>query len=74
MTSLIRLTKILFRQKIKGGRACAFFQLNYSEICNDILKCLSEDIKIKSANVYKIVEKYLKHEDYHGKKFERKYL
>ena len=46
------------RQSIKGGRVCAFNQNYKSKICDDVLKILSEEMKVK-GNVYDIIEAYM---------------
>ena len=35
------------RQSIKGGRVCAFNQFYRSKTCDEVLKPLSEDIKVE---------------------------
>ena len=44
------------RRSIKGGRVCAFNQTYKSEICDDILKIISKELKVE-RNVYDIIEK-----------------
>ena len=47
------------RQGIKGGRVCSFNQYYKSEICDDVLKILSEELKVE-GDVYDIIEAYIK--------------
>ena len=44
-------------QSIKGGRVCSFIQYYKSEICDDILKILSEELNV-IGNIYDIIETY----------------
>ena len=60
------------QQSIKGGRVCAFNQYYKSEICDDILKVLSEELNVK-GNIYDIIEVYLNYKNKHFKIFEKEY-
>ena len=60
------------RQSIKGGRVCVFNQYYKSEICDDILKIISEEIYV-TGNIYNIIEAYLEYKDKHFKNFQKEY-
>ena len=47
-------------QSIKGGRVWAFHQYYKSNLCDDILKIISEELNVK-GNIYDIIEAYLKY-------------
>ena len=47
------------RQSTKGRRVCAFNQYYKSKICDDVLKTLSEELKVEGI-VYDIIEAYMK--------------
>ena len=47
------------RQSIKGGHVCSFNQYYRSKICDEVLKILSEGLKVE-GNVYDIIEAYMK--------------
>ena len=49
-------------QNIKGGRVCAFNQCFMSEICGDVLKMLSRELKVE-GNVYDVIEAYMKYKN-----------
>ena len=60
------------RQSIKGGRVCAFNQYYQSNICDDVLKIISEEICVK-GNIYDKIEAYMNYKNKHYRKFEKEY-
>ena len=54
------------RQSIKGGRVCAFNQYYSSKVCDEVLKKLSEELKIEGS-VHDIIEAYMKYKKHHLK-------
>ena len=59
------------RQRITGGRVCAFIQKYKSKICDDTLKIITEELNLKE-NIYDFVEAYLKYKNKHCKIFKKK--
>ena len=47
------------RQPIKDGRVCSFNQYYQSQICDDVLNILSEELNVK-GNVYDTFEAFKK--------------
>ena len=60
------------RQSIKGGRVCAFNHYYRSKICHDVLKILSEELKVK-GNVYESIEAYIEYKNKHLKIIKEEY-
>ena len=60
------------RQSVKGGRVCVFNQNYKFEICDDVLKILSEKLNVK-GNVYDIIEAYMKYKNEHLKIIKEEY-
>ena len=62
------------RQSIKGGRVCAFNQSYKSKHFEDIIKILIKELGVnKDANIYNIIEEYLKYKDKYFKIYEKEY-
>ena len=60
------------RQSIKRGRVCVFNQYYESKKGDDILKIISEDLKVK-GNIHDEIETYLKYKNKHFEIFEKEY-
>ena len=60
------------KQSIKGGQVCAFFQYYVSNICDEVIKVLSEELNVK-RNVYHIIEAYIKYKNIHSKIIREEY-
>ena len=62
------------RQSIKGGRVCAFNQYYKSDHYNDIKRILSKELGVpKDANVYEIIEEYLRYKKKYYDRYEKEY-
>ena len=62
------------RQSIKGGRVCAFNQHYKSDHFNDIKRILSKESSVpKNADIYEIIEEYLRYKKKHYDIFEKEY-
>ena len=62
------------RQSIKGGRVCAFNQFYKSNHCNDIKRILSKELGVpKNANIYEIIEEYLRYKKKYYDIYEKEY-
>ena len=59
------------RQAAYRGRVCAFNQYYKSKSCDDILKIISQQLKIEGS-VYDKMETYMKHKSEHFKIFKKK--
>ena len=46
------------RQSIKGGHVCVFNRYYISKICSDVLKVISEELKVE-GNIYDNIETYM---------------
>ena len=62
------------RQSIKGGRVCAFNQYYKSDHYKDIKRILSKELGVpKDANVYEIIEEYLRYKKKYYDRYEKEY-
>ena len=62
------------RQSIKGVRECAFNQYYKSNYYNDIKRTLSKELGVpKNANIYEIIEEYLRYKKKHYDIYEKEY-
>ena len=62
------------RQSIKGGRVCAFNQHYKSKHFDDIKRTLSKELDVnKDANIYEVIEGYLKYKKKYYDKFKKEY-
>ena len=60
------------RQSIKGGRVCSFNQHYKSNHFDDIKRILSKELGTpKNANIYDIIEEYLRYKNKHYEKLKR---
>ena len=60
------------REAAYGGRVCAFNQYYKSKHCEDLLKIISKELRVK-GNVYDINEAYMEYKNKHFKIFEKEY-
>ena len=60
------------RQAAYRGRVCAFNQFDKSKHCDDILKIISQELKVEGS-VYDKIEDYMKYKNEHFKIFEKEY-
>ena len=60
------------RQSIEGGRVCTFNQYYKSNICKDILKIVSQKLKVE-GNVYDMLDAYMKYKNEHLKVNKQEY-
>ena len=60
------------RQSIKVGRVCSFSQSYKSELCDCILKIISEELNVK-GNFYDILQAFLNYKNKHFKIYEKVY-
>ena len=62
------------RQSIKGGRVCSFNQYYKSNHYDDIKRILSKELGIpKEANIYEIIEEYLRYKKKYYDIYEKEY-
>ena len=62
------------RQSIKGGRVCAFNQYYKSDHYDDIKRILSKELGVpEEANIYEVIEEYLKYKKKHYDIYEKEY-
>ena len=62
------------RQSIKGGRVCAFNQYYISNHFDDIKRILSKELGVpKNANIYDIIEEYLRYKKKYYDIYEKEY-
>ena len=58
--------KRFLRQNIKGGRVCSYIQFFNWKLCDKILNCVSEDLKVNGI-VYEFIAKYVIYEKKYSK-------
>ena len=73
-TYIDKYTRWFVRQSIKGGRVCAFNQYYKSDHYNDIKRILSKELGVpKDANIYEIIEEYLRYKKKYYDRYEKEY-